>query len=225
MKPFLALLVKDLRTELRSGALFLPYLTVTLLLATFLGLGIATFVSDERLRHFLFHPIVWSIFLLSGSISLIRVFESDREAGTLRALTLFNLSPTLFYIAKIVFMVMLLIINHLIAALLVAALLDVPLLPWMRGFFVLSVAVVFVYAALAAFIGGFISAHSQRHILFPLVFLPLLFPLFFAVLEVSFSMAAGAGIFGAASWFALIVGLGTVYLVVGILLFDVAVRD
>lgn len=225
MREFETLLKKDFFIEMRTGYQFLPFVTVSILLASFLGLGASSFVSDRALLAFLFHPLAWSIFLLSGAMTLIRVFESDREASTVRVLRVLNRSMTSYYLAKIIFLSVLFTVNHLIASFFLAGFLQVSLSNWIWSYLAITLIVSLSYSALGAFLGGFISQHSHRHILQPLVFLPLLFPLFFAVLEVSGSIAAGTGLLGAGNWLSLIVGLGTLYLLVGINLFDAVVRE
>jgi ABC-type transport system involved in cytochrome c biogenesis permease component len=225
MKALLAILFKDLRIEFRTGSQALPFMSLSLILVTLFGLGVGSFITDHALREYLFHPIVWSIFLVTGSVTIMRIFESDREAHTVQALFLFGLSPLSYYFAKVLFLVLLLLGNQLLSSLLLSSLLRVPLISSFGGFSILTVLVSVGYAALGAFLGGFFVQYHQRYILFPLVFLPLLFPLFFAVLEVSFSIASGAGALAEGGWLSLIVALMTTYLVLGVLLFEVVVRE
>ncbi|MCI5066062.1 heme exporter protein CcmB [bacterium] len=225
MNCFFGILQKDLRSEFRSGVQIFPLLTLSILLSTFLGLGVTESIGDREQLIALFHPLVWGIFLVSGAVNIMRTFESDREAQTLRALFLFQRSLVEFYLAKVSFIFLLCLGNHLISTLFLAALLDIPLWEWMSSYLILSIVVTFAYSALAALIGGVMIQQAHRAVLFPLTFLPLLFPLFFAVAEISTSLSAGTGVLGAGNWFSLVIALGTLYLVGGVTLFESAARE
>lgn len=225
MRDVLSLLRKDLQLEFRSGAQILPLLTVSILLVAFLGLGIGALVTEGEMRRELFHPILWSIFIVTGSMSLLRVFEGDRGAKTLSACFVFDISATAFYLSKVLFVSILLFGNTVFSSLLLGALLDVSLLPHWHSLFILLGVVTIGYSALGCFLAGLVLEHQHRQILFPLILLPLLFPLFFGVIEVSLVIFTVGGMLSVGGWLSLIIALATTYLLIGVSLFEVVVRN
>ncbi|NBW40596.1 hypothetical protein EBR25_06250 [bacterium] len=225
MRHSFALFKKDLQLELRSGAQLFPLLTVSVLLVVFFALGIGALVHDQELRRELYHPILWSIFILTGSMSFLRVFESDREAKMLSGCFVFGISPTSFYLSKVIFITGLLFGNTLFSAVLLAALLDVSLSEHWQSLILLLGLVTVGYSALGSFLTGLILEHQHRQILFPLIFLPLLFPLFFAVIEISLVIFTAGGLLSVGGWLSLLIGLATVYLLLGVLLFEVVTKN
>lgn len=225
MRHALTLLQKDLQLEFRSGAQILPLLTVSVLLVSFLALGIGALVTEEELRRELFHPILWSVFILTGSMSLLRVFEADRGAKTLSACHVFDISATAFYLSKVFFVSILLFGNTVFSSLLLAALLDVSLLPHWNSLLILLGIVTIGYSALGCFLAGLVLEHQHRQILFPLILLPLLFPLFFGVIEISLVIFTAGGLLSVGGWLSLVIALATTYLLIGVSLFEVVVRN
>jgi ABC-type transport system involved in cytochrome c biogenesis permease component len=225
MRHVLTLLRKDLQLELRSGAQILPLLTVSILLVSFLALGIGALVTEEEIRRELFHPILWSVFIVTGSMSLLRVFEADRGAKTLSACFVFDVSATAFYLSKVLFVSILLFGNTVFSSLLLAALLDVSLLSHWYSLLVLLGIVTIGYSALGCFLAGLVLEHQHRQILFPLILLPLLFPLFFGVIEVSLVIFTASGLLSVGGWFSLIIALTTTYLLIGVSLFEIVARN
>ncbi|MCB0320216.1 MAG: heme exporter protein CcmB [Bdellovibrionales bacterium] len=225
MAVAIALLWKDVRCEMRNGSILLPLVAQTILVVSLLGLGVAGFVgSAERLRA-LFHPIVWSVFLLSGALALLRVFESDRKAGVLQSCFIYEKDVVWVFLEKVIFLAGLLLLNHFVAATFLSMMFDVSIASILPEFCVLSILVTTGYSALGALVGAMLFQHALRNVLIPAVFLPLLFPFVLAVTEISVVLAESGSLLQAGNWLTLVFALTFFYLICGVLFFESAVRQ
>lgn len=220
-----AIIYKDATLELKSGAHLVPLIAQSILLVTFLGLGSGSFLSDERTLSLLFHPIIWAILILCGALTINRVFESDLKAGTTRGFLLYGAPLYTFYLAKCLFCTVIISLSHIISSLLLSILLNVSLTDFFFDYIILSILVITAYSGITTLLASITLNHSNRFMILPLISLPLLFPLFFSVLEVSLSISIGNGLAGAGGWLSLIIALAATYLILGILLIDSVVKE
>jgi ABC-type transport system involved in cytochrome c biogenesis permease component len=80
-------------------------------------------------------------------------------------------------------------------------------------------------ASLVVVVGAIASTSKLRGVLAPLLTLPLLFPLFFAGIEMTTELVVRGGLDLESVWPSLLVVVNAVYLVLGLNLFDFAIRD
>jgi ABC-type transport system involved in cytochrome c biogenesis permease component len=224
-KGFTAIIYKDFALEKRSGTLLIPLLAQSILVVSILGLGVTTFIIDERTLRFLFHPLIWAILLLNASILVTRIIEVDFRAGLTAAFQVLQKPLWAYFLARWLTIFILLFISHVASSLILAMFLKVPIFSWLPSYLILSLLTISAYSAVAALLGSISARQSNRFILLPLISLPLLFPLFFAVLELSLSISIGTGLLGAGGWLSMIIALTAGYIVLGVLLIDNVVQE
>ena len=83
MRPFFALLCRDLRLAVRDGGALGTALGFNLIVVALLPLGLG---PDLNLLSHIAPGVLWIALLLSALLSLPRLFEADHEDGTLEVL-------------------------------------------------------------------------------------------------------------------------------------------
>ena len=97
MRPFLALLLRDLRLAVRDGGALGTALGFNLIVVALLPLGLG---PDLNLLTRIAPGVLWIALLLSALLSLPRLFEADYEDGTLEILATGSLPLELVVVAK-----------------------------------------------------------------------------------------------------------------------------
>ena len=97
MRPFLALLSRDVRLALREGGAIGTALGFYLIVVAILPLGLG---PDLNLLSRIAPGVLWIALLLSALLSADRIFHADHEDGTLEALSLGPLPLELIAAAK-----------------------------------------------------------------------------------------------------------------------------
>ena len=97
MRPFFALLCRDLRLAVRDGGALGTALGFNLIVVALLPLGLG---PDLNLLTRIAPGILWIALLLSALLSLPRLFEADYEDGTLEILATGSLPLELVVVAK-----------------------------------------------------------------------------------------------------------------------------
>jgi heme exporter protein B len=115
------------------------------------------------------------------------------------------------------------------AQLLNIILLSVLLKIWVWDVFLALSAVAFLvvvaYAALSSLLAGIAVQARLKGLLLPLILLPLIFPLFFAALELSSALLIGGSFAWSSFWFKLLLLLDLLYLLLGLNLFEYVVKE
>ena len=97
MRPFFALLCRDLRLAVRDGGALGTALGFNLIVVALLPLGLG---PDLNLLSHIAPGVLWIALLLSALLSLPRLFEADHEDGTLEVLATGALPLELVVVAK-----------------------------------------------------------------------------------------------------------------------------
>ena len=97
MRPFFALLFRDLRLAVRDGGALGTALGFNLIVVALLPLGLG---PDLNLLTRIAPGVLWIALLLSALLSLPRLFEADYEDGTLEILATGSLPLELVVVAK-----------------------------------------------------------------------------------------------------------------------------
>lgn len=221
MNALLALIIKDLRVELRQRDFIGVNIVLGLLFGAILASGIALTspVKSELAR---LEPVfIWLLFVVSCTITLEKSLERDLEGGALYALITAGLAPTTLYLSRVASLFVLVAVGHTSSSFILILLTDLPCPP-ILPFSAISAGVILSYVALATLLAPLTASSRLRGPLFALVALPLLFPLFFAAVELtSFILVVGSVDLSAPA-LSLLVALLTIYLALGVNLYSFA---
>ncbi|RIL11318.1 MAG: hypothetical protein DCC75_02575 [Proteobacteria bacterium] len=225
MRAFLQLLAANLKLEFRVKETAVLMLTLAIMLSVVVSLGLGSALFDSKTRFLLFPALIWVVFLFSATVSIGRSFEYEIHNAALDGVILSGTSPVAIYLSKATFNLLVMLVSHVCAFFCLCAFLNVDLFQVLPEFLIVSLLVLLGYSALATLLSA-ISISSKLHqILLPLLLLPLIFPLFFCAIELTFQLTLNRQLDFSSVWFSLLVGIDVVYLALGINLFEYAIKE
>jgi heme exporter protein B len=172
MKPFLAIVARDVRLALRSGG---DWLTLVLF---FVMVGIVVPFAigpDRELLARLSPGIVWIAAFLSSLLGLDRLFRADHEDGTLLLLRAADLPMTLVVLAKLIAHWLLTALPLIAASPLLAVMLAMDIETFLRA--VLSLLVGTPALVALGAVGAAVTVTIRRGgLIAPVLVLPLAIP-------------------------------------------------
>jgi heme exporter protein B len=222
---FTALLRKDIVSELRTKETVALVICLSLLLAVMVSFGVQSLLLAPNAVRELFPTLIWIIFVFAATVSIGKSFEYERENGALQGILLTGISPVLVYLSKLISNTAVALLGHLWAVLALVVLLDVGVVPLLPAIAVISFLVVLGYSALSTLLAAMTSATRLKNMLLPLVLLPLLFPLFFCAIGITTTIVMEGKIDFESIWISLLIGLDSLYLILGINLFESVVKE
>ena len=129
------------------------------------------------------------------------------------------------YIAKVLVAAALFLVNFVLLLTLLAATMDQKLLGYAPQLVAIGAGACLALAALVVLLVGVAGTSRLRGILVPLLALPLLFPLFFAGVEMTSNVVLSGGLPAGSVWPSILVCINALYLILGINLFELAIRE
>lgn len=219
MKTLWLLFAKDMRVELRRKELTVTGVSLGLLLSAIAFFGVQSAFLKVVFEQALFPALTWMLFAFAGAASLSRSFDSEIEHEAIDALLFFGVSPAYLFVAKLLSS---LVIAFVIFAALFSSLFvffNMPAVILGPALLACTLLVLFGYCALSTLIVSLTARASSSSLLFPIILLPLLFPLFFAGVETYAALIVDRSFSWANPWVSLLIALDVVYLLLGINLY------
>jgi heme exporter protein B len=219
LKPMMAVLMKDLRRELRSREMFIAAFLFSIIMLVAIHFAVdAAGLNSKRLGG----GAMWLCIVFSGTLAINRSHHSEMDNGAYRALILYPIEGGWLFLAKTLTTSLLLI--AMVALLLPMCMLffrlDISPDPW--SLLVSLAAGVLGFAAVGT-LTVVITANTRiSDVLFPVVQLPLVVPILIA--GVNSTDAALQGISGW-TWLKLLLAIDIVFLSVGFLLYDFLLEE
>ena len=207
-----ALIKKDLLSELRTKETLLLHLALSLTLSVMVSFGIRTAFLPHSTILQLFPLFLWLIFLFSATVSITRVVEYEYRLGALSGVLLTGVAPELVFLSKTIVTFFLTLAVHLLTFIFLGMLLDIPIFSLFLPFALLSLLVITGYAVLTVLLANITATSSLRGMLLPVVLLPLLFPLLFAALELSAVVMQDLSVPWGSSWSSVLFGFNIIYI-------------
>lgn len=214
MKLFMALLLKDLRLEVRTKETLSAVFGLALLIALILGFSLPQGTNPEGEGGLLWVAILFPAVLIQG-----RTWASEADRGTLEGLLASPVPPTLLWFAKFIFA---LILTASLVVILVPAFMALLGAGLKGPVWVFVVALILGVVGISA-VGTSMSALTARakfrEILLPILLIPLLVPLILGDLVLTGSAFSGVP-HQTGLWILLMAVFDVVYLAVPLLLAD-----
>jgi len=227
MQTFFSLLRKDVLLEFRLKETLVLLFTLSLLLAAILSIGIGgAFLTGDVVAR-LFPTFLWIIFVFTATLSIGRSYDYEFKNGALEGLLLSGISPVSIYLSKVVSNFLIMTLGHVFSIIVLLVLLNLDISLHVFGqLLILSLFVILGYSALSTLMAAITNRSQLAHMLLPLILLPLLIPLLMAAIETTALLMDGQGVIDISSvWVSLLITLDLVYLVLGVALYEFAVRE
>ena len=225
LRVVLLLCVKEARVELRGREFATLLLCNSIIIAVLVGAGVSSAVLDGRVTARVFPMLLWLVFLLSATTSVARSSESELEGRGFEGLLLAGVTGSQMYLAKVIVTATLFCLNFWVLCALLAAALDQNLSSVWSQLAVLGALASCALAALVTLLAGIAGTSRLRGVLIPILSLPLLFPVFFAGVEMTSDLVTLGGLRQGSVWPVILVAAGSLYGLVGVNLFESAIRD
>jgi heme exporter protein B len=209
---------KDLLVERRSKETLnaLLFFSLALLFVFQFALG----PDRERLAAVL-PGLLWLGFILSGVLGLGRAFLVERENDCWEGLLLTPGDKSAIYLGKLAgSLVLMLVVETLVLALFVLFF-NVDLGPALPGLALVIVLGTIGVAAVGTLFAAMTAQVRARELLFPVLLLPVLVPVLLGTVRVTEALLLREPLGEVAHWFKLLAAADVIYLVVGLLTFDV----
>jgi heme exporter protein B len=209
---------KDVLVERRSKETLnaLLFFSLALLFVFQFALG----PDRERLASVL-PGLLWLGFVLSGVLGLGRGFLVERENDCWEALLLTPGDKSAIYLGKLAgSLVLMLVVETLVLALFVLFF-NLDLIPVLPGLALVIALGTVGMAAVGTLFAAMTAQIRARELLFPVLLLPVLVPVLLGTVKATEALLGGEPLGAVAHWLKLLVAADVVYLVVGLLTFDV----
>lgn len=225
LRVTLLLCGKEARVEWRAKEFVTLLVCNSLIITVLVGVGVSSAILDARTTARVFPMLLWIVFLLSATTSVSRSSESELEGRGFEALLLTGVTGSQMYVAKVIVTSTLFGLNFCVLCSLLAAILDQRILEVWGKFALLGGLASVALAALVTLLSGIAGTSRLRGVLVPILSLPLLFPVFFAGVEMTADLVMLGALRAGSVWPVLLVAAGSLYLMVGINLYESAIRD
>jgi heme exporter protein B len=209
---------KDLLVERRSKETLnaLLFFSLALLFVFQFALG----PDRERLAAVL-PGLLWLGFILSGVLGLGRAFLVERENDCWEGLLLAPGDKSAIYLGKLAgSLALMLVVEALVLALFVLFF-NVDLGPALPGLALVIVLGTVGVAAVGTLFAAMTAQVRARELLFPVLLLPVLVPVLLGTVRVTEALLLREPLGEVAHWLKLLVAADVIYLVTGLLTFDV----
>jgi ABC-type transport system involved in cytochrome c biogenesis permease component len=218
------LIGKELAIELRGKECIALLLCTILVVGALIGAGVSSAVLDAATTTKIYPMLVWVVFLITTTTASARASESELEGRGFEGLFLAGVSGAQLYLAKVVVTTGLFLVTWVLLITVASAALDQNILPVFGKLVAIGAAASLTLSALIVLVAGMAGTSKLRGVLLPLLTLPLLFPLFFAGVELTMECMLYGAITPGSIWPGIILVSGAAFLLVGINAYEVAVK-
>jgi len=209
---------KDLVVERRSKETLnaLLFFSLALLFVFQFTLG----PDRERLAAVL-PGVLWLGFILSGVLGLGRTFMVERDNDCWEALLLAPGDKSAVYVGKLAASLALMLVVEATVLALFTVFFNVDLGPALPGLALVILLGTIGIAAVGALFAAMTAQVRARELLFPVLLLPVLVPVLLGTVKATEALLLREPLASVAHWWQLLVAADVVYVVVGVLTFDV----
>ena len=216
---------KELAVESRGRELVTLLGCTAIVVAGLIGAGISSAVLDSDTTRKLFSTLLLVVFLLTTTMASARASEAELESRGFEGLILAGVSGPQIYLAKVFVSAALFLANWLLLLILMGAALGQSLSEVFLSLLAVGAGCSLAIASLVVLMAGIAGTSKLRGVVLPLLTLPLLFPTFFAGLEMTTECVLNGSIAAGSIWPGVLIVTTTIFGLVGINSFDVIIID
>jgi ABC-type transport system involved in cytochrome c biogenesis permease component len=225
VKTLGVLIRKEWRLEWRSKELFTLLACNAVLFSVLVGAGVSSAVLDAATAEKIYPMLLWVVFMLSTTTAVTRFNEQELEGRGFEGLLLSGVSGAQMYLAKVVLMTLFFSVSFVFLALLLALSLDKEVSAILSSLCLVGIGASSALAALLTLLAAVASTSKLKGILLPIISIPVLFPVFLCGMEMTTELVLNGALAEGSPWPLVLLCAETLYLVAGINLFEMAVRE
>jgi len=211
---------KDLAVERRAkeGANALGFFALLLLFLFYFALG----PDRERIRVAL-PGLLWLAFILSGILGLGRAFALERDNDCLDGLILAPADKGAIYLGKVAGTTALMLVMELVFLVAVGLFYNLDLWSALGRLLLVAAAGTVGFVAVGTLFAAMTAQLRAREVLLPVLLLPLVVPVLLAAVKLT-ELALAGETEGAGPWWRLLLGFDVVFVVAGLLTFELVLE-
>jgi heme exporter protein B len=225
MRGLVALLGKELRLEARGKETVTLLFCNAALCAALIGVGTSSAFLDRANPAKVFPMLLWVLYVLSVSASAVRAYEQELEGRGCDGVLLAGATGPQMYVAKLFVSAGLCFAHFMVLAGLVSVALDQEVLPKLGRLMCIGLGASVALSALTVLLSAVAGTSRLRGVLLPIIAVPLVFPIFFAGIEMTSQLMIRGSLDPGTPWPAILVCTCALFVVLGINLYEAAVRD
>lgn len=165
--------------------------------------------------------LLWLGVLLAGLLGLGRSFVLERENDCWEALLLTPGDKSAVYVGKLIGNLLLMALVEVVVLALFTVFMNVEVGRAMPGLLVVLALGTLGIAAVGTLFGAMTAHVRARELLFPVLLLPVLVPVLLAIVKSTEALLGGEPLGTVSHWLQLLVAADVIYVVAGVLTFDV----
>lgn len=219
------LIQKEWRLEWRSKELFTLLACNAVLFSVLVGAGVSSAVLDVATAEKIYPMLLWVVFMLSSTTSVTRFNEQELDGRGFEGLLLSGVSGAQMYLAKVVIMTLFFSVSFVLLVLLLALSLDKDVSGILGSLCIVGVGASSALASLLALLAAVASTSKLKGILLPIISLPVLFPVFLCGMEMTTELVLNGALNEGTPWPIILLCAETLYVVAGINLFEMAIKE
>lgn len=220
-----ALLIKELRLELRGKETVTLLFCNAILASALVGVGTSSAFLDRTNTLKIFPMLLWTLFLLSASASAVRAHEQELEGRGFEGLLLAGATSPQIFVSKLLVSTALFFAHFVVLACVLAVALDQPAPPSVGQLLAAGLGASSALAAVTVLLSAVAGTSRMRGVILPLLSLPLLFPVFFCGTEMTAQILIVGHLEPGAPWPLILLCADVLYVALGVSLFEFALRD
>ncbi len=212
----MAILVKDLRIELRSREVIMStamFALLVVLLAHF-AFGLNTLPGSDASA-----GVLWIAIACSGILALSRTFTRERDFGVWTAILMTPTSRAALYLGKVLGVLVFLSVVEIILIPVIELFFHAELIANLFYLIPILLLVTLGYAAIGTLFASMTVRTNMRDLLLGVILYPLSAPILIAAVKASSAVIAGEGLVGAADYIKLLIVIDIIFMVGGLWLF------
>ena len=214
---------KDLLVETRSREVIYTSALFAILCVLVFAFG---FVNEGRADAQAAAAILWIAIAFSGTLSLARIFDRERQNETLRALLLAPVARPALYVGKLAGVLALLLLVEAIVVPLVALWFQARLFDYSALLLGLLIAGSLGYAAVGTLFAAMLARTRNRASLLPVLLYPITIPVIIAGVRGTVALLQPeADVPVARAWLMMLVFFDTVFVTLSLWLFEPAMTE
>ena len=164
--------------------------------------------------------LLWLAFLFTGTLGLTQLFQAERENHCLDALLLCPMDRGAFYLAKVFFNLLLMLLVELVVFPLFWVLFNLEFWSLLPSLFLVTFLGTIGFCVLGTLFSAVTLRAHARELLLPLILFPLMIPVILATIR-GMEIILRTGAFQEAlPWLRLLIGFDVIFITAGFLIFE-----
>lgn len=210
-----AVMVKDLRAELRAKEVFGLMATFSVLAVVLFGLAFDLRVPNSAM---IAPGVLWVVILFAGVLGLNRTFGAEVDRGSLAALLLAPVDRSAIYFGKLLANLVFLLVTEALILPVMLVIFDVNLFhpTLLLGLLLGTIG----YVAVGTLFAAMTASIRTRESMLPVLLLPVMVPVLMAGVRVSAILIDGRGQNDLPRWLGMLVAYDAIFLIIAFLVFD-----